>query len=393
MINALLGKVADIFKKDYLFASFLPALVFFAVLMVTVGGVAGFGMMWEWLEAMSALQKATLSTAIGVLVVVFAYLLNALRPICAHFWSGTSNFPLFLPWGFHGLARLLRRQGFRRLQARATRSATWREVLDWFTAEVDKTWKTDGTQPSDRQMKWLMFRVRALDTGLGKDTLKAFLDPVVRAFEKYSGEALKDVYRAVKMTLMEFQSEADMRQQTAIAALDRKFGTFETIRPTILGNVVEAYNQYSFKRYKIEAEIFWPRLRKVIPDEYMALLDEPRILLDFSLTMASLAALYAVCALLVGPWLWFNLPLWIGLALVAIGVAVAFYGVGLVAAHQLGELVRASFDLFRLDLMTDLGRPRPTTFRDERRQWEEVSQVVAYGDDVDFAIAAAGAGK
>jgi len=169
--------------------------------------------------------------------------------------------------------------------------------------------------------------------------------------------------------------------------LDRQYGTLDTVRSTELGNVVESYNQYSSKRYKMEAELFWSRLLVTIkPPEYLARVQEPRIALDFCLTMATLAAIYAWAALLVGPWLWFNQPLWGLLAGVGFIISFLFYRLGIDCAYRLGEMVRASFDLFRLDLMAALGRPHPLTLAQEQMQWEELSKLAVYPTKIDFAL-------
>jgi hypothetical protein len=136
--------------------------------------------------------------------------------------------------------------------------------------------------------------------------------------------------------------------------------------------------------YRMEAEIFWPRLRRVIPPEYFGLIEQPRILLDFSLTMASLGAAYALLALLGGPWLWYSPLFWLLLAAVGCLASYLFYWLGVGAARQLGEMVRSSFDLFRLDLMEALARPHPATFLAEQKQWVELSKVAAYGVSKDF---------
>jgi hypothetical protein len=160
----------------------------------------------------------------------------------------------------------------------------------------------------------------------------------------------------------------------------------ETIKPTKLGNIIESYNQYSFKRYKIEAEIFWPRLQRVIKPEYLKLVEEPKILLDFSLAMASLGFLYGFLALLVGPWLFFSLRFWLTLAFLGFLSGFCSYRLSISAANSLGEMIRASFDLFRLDLMEALELPHPASFRVEQKQWEEFSKLTVYGENSDFRI-------
>jgi hypothetical protein len=213
------------------------------------------------------------------------------------------------------------------------------------------------------------------------------LNEVLGAYRVYSGDDLMDVYKAFKTRISEWNDDEQARIQSETYNLDRWFGRLQTVRPTTLGNVIEAYNYYPFKRYQIEPNIFWPRLRKVITPEYLSQVQESRILLDFLLTMATLAGVYAFLALTVGPWLWFNSGLWLSLATVALIVSYFFYRLSIGAAFELGEMVRSCFDLFRLDLMTALQRPRPGSLAAEQAQWEELSKLAVYGFSKNFTIA------
>jgi hypothetical protein len=222
---------------------------------------------------------------------------------------------------------------------------------------------------------------------MSEAAIREQLDEILGAYQVYSGDDLMDVYKAIKTKISEWNDDEQARIQSDTYNLDRWYGRLQTVRATKLGNVIEAYNYYPFKRYQIEPNIFWPRLRKVITPEYLSQVQESRILLDFLLTMATLAGVYAFLALMVGPWLWFNPKLWVSLAVVAVIVSYFFYRLSIGAAFELGEMVRSCFDLFRLDLMTALQRPRPTTLAAEQAQWDELSKLAVYGFSKNFTLA------
>lgn len=71
---------------------------------------------------------------------------------------------------------------------------------------------------------------------------------------------------------------------------------------------------------------------------------------------------------------------------VGLAICFFFYQLGISAAYQYGEMVRSSFDLFRLDLMAALARPDPPRFSKEQKQWEELSKLAVYGTKIDFDI-------
>jgi hypothetical protein len=386
VINTLLGKIAGFFDKDFLFASFLPALLFGAALLATLAAVVGISSTVAVYESGSAWQHAGAAVSLGLILVVFAYVLSALRPSIIRVWSGRDPFPLYLSWPFIQLGQLWHRRSFRRLHAATRPASQWSTVRVEFETAVRGIWQATGPELDSHVRKRLLRIARTSLDDLSPQQAHKHLAPIIEAYREYSGEALVPVYLEAKLAIISRGESELIRAQTAEAELDRRFGTLNTIRATRLGNLIEAYNQYSYKRYKIEAEIFWPRLRKVIPAEYWSILQEPRILLDFALAMASLSLAYSVFAAIIGPWLWYDLRVWIPLCLVSVLSAVFFYRVGIRAAEQFGELVRSSFDLFRLDLLKAMGRPSPATYFDEREDWEDLSRVAVYGNSLDFKL-------
>lgn len=386
MFDTLLSKIAGFFEKDFLFASFLPALIFIASLVVTLAGVLSFEAVWAWVDTWTAMQKAAAAVAGVLFVVVVAYVLQALRPSFTRGWTGTSDSRLL--WGFINLGVLIQKRRYRRRLNASRRLSRWQTVLDNFDGNLRGVWSREGRDrlPEPHKVA-LMHGIDSLLVGMPEAAITEQLDEVLGAYEVYSGDDLIDVYKAIKTKISEWNDDEQAHIQSDTYNLDRWYGRLQTVRGTKLGNVIEAYNYYPFKRYQIEPNIFWPRLRKVITPEYLSQVQESRILLDFLLTMATLAGVYAFLALMVGPWLWFNRTLWLLLAAVAIIISLFFYRLSIGAAFELGEMVRSCFDLFRLDLMTALQRPRPTTLADEQAQWVELSKLAVYGFSKNFTLA------
>lgn len=385
MINTLLGKIPELFEKDFLFASFLPAF-FLSGLAATLAAVVGLDAVWGLVESWTAVQKTVLTASVTLGIIVFAYILNVLRTPFILFWSGNSNFPLYLFWGHLRVGEILQRWRHRRIRERAQRFSSWLDVLTFFENKVKPYYNENNDGLLKQRRRQLIQQVHSLYEGMDATDVKERLQTIIDEYRKYSAKDLENIFKAVKTKLIDWDNKEAAGIQTVSFALDRRFGTLETVKATALGNVIESYNQYSFKRYKIEAEIFWPRLLHVIKPEYLKLVQEPKILLDFSITMASLGAIYSLGALLAGPWLWFNFWFWIPLAIVGLAICFFFYQLGISAAYQYGEMVRSSFDLFRLDLMAALARPDPPRFSKEQKQWEELSKLAVYGTKIDFDI-------
>jgi len=388
MIQTLVSKIAGLFEKDFLFASFLPALLFLPVLGITFAFVTGLEAVWAIAESLTTLQSGTMVATASLCLVVFAYVLSGLRPAFTGFWAGITEFPFYLLWGSRRLAERAQRARFLRMRTGSARFSRWRDVLNNFEERVRSSWNAQGVAPGRFALFVLRTRLNLLHEGLDSATVQRRLEPIVKAFAQYSGNDLAPIYRAVKRRLMDWHSQADTLTQNLAFRLDRRFGTVSSIRPTELGNIIESYNQYPSKRYKAEGELFWSRLLlATIKDQgSMAPVQDSKTALDFYLTMASLATAYAVLALLLGPWLWLEARFWLPLAVISLLTSFFFYRLSVLAAYEYGEMMRASFDLYRLKLMSALSRPQPSGLSVEQKQWDELSRLAVYGDGQDFPL-------
>lgn len=157
------------------------------------------------------------------------------------------------------------------------------------------------------------------------------------------------------------------------------------ILPTRLGNVMRRAETYSFTQYGIDSVYLWPRLVQVIEDRYNAMIEESRISMDFCVHMAFLLASSAGISVVAfflqtGP-IRFG-TLWGSLLL--LGLAWAMYLLSLGRAHAWGQMIKSSIDLFRWDLLEQLGvQYKPATMDDERDLWTRISQQLHHGDFVD----------
>jgi hypothetical protein len=317
-------------------------------------------------------------------VVVFGYVLNGLRGGLLGFWSSSSR--RWWSWGFRRFGEEIQRYRYRRLRSSSQRTSPWDRVFTEFSDRVDRLYDAGGQHLHPEQEKKLLRLAQAACWARYAGTAAARLGAIEAAYGEYFGNDLGEVFATIKRELSDRHRHEKMRLQALTAELDRRFGSLETVRATALGNVIESYLVYPWKRYQIEAEIFWPRLRHVLSEKYAPLVADQQTLLDFSVTMASLAAIYGLLALLAGPWLWFRPWFWPAVAGVAFLVSGFFYRLAVQTALGFGDLVRSSFDLFRLDLMAALHRPDPATLFAERAQWTELSELVVYGQAVDFSL-------
>ena len=392
MINTLLGKVAGLYEKEFLFGSFVPALIFLSALAGAVAGVVGRGALWAWVDSWSATQNAVLTAVAGLVTVVFAYVLSALRPFFLEMWAGGLTSPAL--WPLYWLGRRAHHHRRARLETGIPAPTGWRRLFEDFCNQAYPLWDLNPAPIPPADLRALERMIQDLDRQMGEAAVRGRLDAILQALGQYSGESLSRVYRRLRDTIDAWVREEEALRGMALMTLDRSFGPPESVKSTGLGNVIDAYNAYPYTRYRIEAEMLWPRLRFVMKPEQLGPVNDRQTLLDFCLAMASLGCLFGLLAAVVGPWLWIDTRQWHSpalwywgfLALGGFGAGWGFYRLAVLVAGGFGDLIRASFDLFRLDLMAALSRPDPRSLREEREQWAQLSRLAIYGTELDFPL-------
>jgi uncharacterized repeat protein (TIGR01451 family) len=157
--------------------------------------------------------------------------------------------------------------------------------------------------------------------------------------------------------------------------------------PTRVGNVIRSFESYSYRQYGIEAITLWTRLIAKIDKDYAAATDDAKTSFDFTLNSSVLSMILGAAILIVGlccpsalslPSLWVR---WL-FEVIGFGVlAYSFYLCSIPRASAWGAMVKGAFDLYRWDLLEQLGYKRvPVTMKEERALWDDISLQMMYGD-------------
>jgi hypothetical protein len=175
----------------------------------------------------------------------------------------------------------------------------------------------------------------------------------------------------------------------------------ELVLPTRFGNILRAFETYSYDVYGVEAIPGWLRLQGVIPKSYAALVNDARSAVDFFVNIWFLAAGIAI--------LGFARMLWAihvdvsGVSIVSVGlgkyamVAVAgtlttyiAYSCAIATAATWGDLVKGAFDLYLPALAKQMGYQLPKQDRARQVFWDEVNSLFLYRARIDTERWAAG---
>ena len=142
----------------------------------------------------------------------------------------------------------------------------------------------------------------------------------------------------------------------------------DKLMPTRIGNILRAAEIYAYDRYGIDSTIIWTRLRPLLKTEAIEPLEDKKTTLDSMLLMSFLATIFTIVWC---PVLAIYTDRWDLFLLCAFGLPLAWicYQTAVQSALAYGEQIKATFDLYRNDLLKTLNRPIPSDADAERKEW------------------------
>lgn len=161
---------------------------------------------------------------------------------------------------------------------------------------------------------------------------------------------------------MHSRNEEELARLDALLALYPANPAFRS--PTRLGNLLRAAVEHSLARYGLVFDVTWPRLWLLLPQPVRDEIADARRRMDERLTLMGWAALLGVWVL----WAWWALPL-------ALAAAVAAYWATWAPAAIYGDLVRAAYDLYHLELYRTLGWDVP---KDPAAEWARGQKLTEF---------------
>ena len=216
-----------------------------------------------------------------------------------------------------------------------------------------------------------------------KEGLPALAQEIRRQIQNQTGTEPEESRKILEERL------AAVRGQLADAArdLNYNFPKRSSVLPTRLGNVIRSTENYPQWQYGMSFTPLWPVLNDKISPGYAARIDEAKANLDFMLNASVLSALLALMLLLAGflnPAA-LNTPqavlVWAVQMARFAALAQRCYVQSVEHARAWGAYVRGSFDLYRWELLKQLGyEQKPTSAQEERELWGNISRRILFGD-------------
>jgi hypothetical protein len=358
-MTSLLSSISGFFSKSLILGTFLPVVVFitFSILFVIPLLPADITV----LKPLELLETQWKVIAISFATILLAGLIYNLNIPLIRLYEG-------YPWKDTWFGRLRTRHYVARFEAMLSRQR--------------------GMRTLQRQMKQL-------------NENDAFIDAVIRqlpavspnpAFLEPEDQACSAIWDAApnqnRDRWKHIQSLIKTRWETTSYMLLKEYpGSSSLILPTRLGNVIRSFEYYPDREYGIDAVTIWPRLIAKVNKDYAALVDDSKTPFDFMLNGSALSACLALLILIAG--LLYGAPLtsqaslisWLAEILIFIVLASLLYFQSISRAVNWGDMVKGAFDLYRGELLSQLGfEQKLKTKKGERQLWEKISVQMIYGD-------------
>ena len=325
-IKALSGEVEGLIKgigRAFLFASYLPALVFVALHQYAI--LPALGVSDSILPAVSLLPGEWPITLL--LSAFLAMLLVSLNTLIVKFYEG------LLPWQQRFLLR------------------PWQRA-------------------NERRSEKLYGDLR----GLRMDYRKSLQQLAgTREGEAREREALYDhldkIGEEIRKTHERIEEKHEVQTLPTRAQL---------VCPTALGNAFAVAEEYPLDRYGMDGVLFWPRLRQVVDSQLLQMVDNLKMFLDFELNVSILGLILGVEAAIVGirsgavGW-------WVaaGLAWVASWLACR---AGIRVVRAMGVLLNTCYDFCRKELLKRFGLAQPPNLIEEYAMWVRLGAFLRRGE-------------
>ena len=154
----------------------------------------------------------------------------------------------------------------------------------------------------------------------------------------------------------------------------------DALAPTAMGNVAQSIPSYTYSRYRMNIDLFWTRLQKVMEgDPFYAVLQDAKTQLDFLVALVWLTALTMIGWLPYMVMRSYDVRPFLIVAIAGPIALTSCYNLAVQNYRAFADLVRASVDLYRLELLKELKLAQPESVAAEAQLWAALNRRMNYG--------------
>lgn len=157
------------------------------------------------------------------------------------------------------------------------------------------------------------------------------------------------------------------------AVLRQRFPQDESlVQPTAFGNVLETAREHAWIAYAMDGNLWWPRLTPLLPQEFRAMLGGAQAPL---MALLNLSVVFCVLAVVAVAAFGFRGGEWVTALIAALAMLVlarCCYHAAVGLATEVASILRVAFDLYRHEILSQLGLETPGDLAAERTLWQEL---------------------
>ncbi|NBB84900.1 MAG: hypothetical protein GVY12_01590, partial [Bacteroidetes bacterium] len=312
MFSPIFSKALELFGRSFLLAAFLPCLIVLAVVMLWLDPDYFLeDVLLAWVEEDRTGRKLSIALLLLLATYLVAFVVYGIRNALAWlFCSGRL-------WVLPALIRWRRTQFIQRrrdLDKQKEKSLQVPQATAWVMAgfpvqdEADLAYRGDSRSPKElrekieRGLKTLE-RIRPSIAGrsiLPLDAEHTLEEVIVLLHEHTRHERDAEVDRLIARVqalattptrLNAWCTSIQKRTYGSVATAFSegfRFPPEKYVQPTLLGNVMSWTETYPKERYGLNLDLAYPRLRKVIDEDYASLVEDRRMFFDFAIIFATL---------------------------------------------------------------------------------------------------------
>lgn len=160
------------------------------------------------------------------------------------------------------------------------------------------------------------------------------------------------------------------------------------IEPTKLGNARAAMERYPAIAYGVEFDFLWPRLQSVLAEDTSKAIktgvDAATVKRDSAVLLTVLSAVTVLVWLPVLAMRGLSFPVFVAVGVLGPLAVLFFYNLVAETEKAFGEVLAATVDALRLQLLIELKQPTPDTLGAERKIWDTLQRALYAQGGVDF---------
>ena len=399
MLGTLLDKLQSLFSKNFVIGS-IPLFAFLFLQSLMAYRVSYYFQGWvrSYFLSKDTFLQAMLSFALLLMVVIVSYVLSTVSVFMREILEGKHGLGEFLS---NALSQKYRNRLITLesdLSEAKTKRRKLKEKQNLWTREMGEAYqlgaKVNQCVYQPRPNLVTLSDRRQSNQGITLGELEAEVRPLTNTLRTNNAELLTEASKNLDRdhgTLLQLIRYATDQAQERYAQLLTEFQfdyAGEDVAPTKMGNISRVAPHYAASRYYMNLDVFWTRLQKVVAADanFYSAMQDAKMQVDFLVALIWYTFSFTVMWVIALPCMGEAHDLFLGIAIAGPLLTYAWYRLALQNYRAFANLLCASVDLFRTDLLKTLRVPLPANAEQERLIWETIEQRLVFGEHSNITL-------